>query len=283
VFNAQALGAGFAGEMVRRGDEQFAADHLRDDAVRIGFADFLGGDMAAVAQHRDVVAQGEEFLNAVGDVDERDAAGFQLAHELEEIGGFGGGERAGGLVHHDDLGAGADGGGDLHELFAAGGERADDGVGIDVGADGGEHGLGARAEFAALDEARAARQVAEAEILGDAQVGAEREFLMHHGDAEFAGHQRSRRMDDLAVEADLAAVGGVHAGEDFAERALARAVLADERVAGAALHSEAHPVEREHAGEALGDAVELEEGHGKEGRASRPEEPRLIRRIRPTG
>src|SRR6478609_4244030 len=48
----------------------------------------------------------------------------------------------------------------------------------------------ASTEFAAVDDAGAPRQVAEAEVLGDGEVGAERELLVHHGDAELASLER---------------------------------------------------------------------------------------------
>ena len=51
---------------------------------------------------------------------------------------------------------GADGGGDLDQLFAARGKRADERVGVDVGSDGGQHRAGAGAEGGAIDETGAA-------------------------------------------------------------------------------------------------------------------------------
>ena len=54
----------------------------------------------------------------------------------------------------------------------------------------------------------------------------------------------------------------MHSGENFPQRAFARAVLPDEGVAGPALHGETHPVERKHAGEAFGDPAEFKKRHG---------------------
>ena len=68
-------------------------------------------------------------------------------------------------------------------------------------------------------------------------------------------------MDYLPIEPQLAGVGGVDAGENFPERALPRTVFPDQRVARTALDRHADPVEREHAGEALGDRVEFEVSH----------------------
>ena len=59
----------------------------------------------------------------------------------------------------------------------------------------------------------------------------------------------------VAVDADLAVVVGVHAGEDLHQRRLAGAVLADQRVHLAGAKLEVDAVERGDAGEALGDRL----------------------------
>ena len=67
---------------------KFAADHLADDASRLGGWNRLGGDVATIAQDGDVIAKGEEFFHPVRDVDERQAPGFQRADEAKKLGGF---------------------------------------------------------------------------------------------------------------------------------------------------------------------------------------------------
>ena len=84
---------------------------------------------------------------------------------------------------------------------------------------------------------------------------------MHHGDAELTGHERVGRMNQPSIELDFAFVRGVNAGENLSERAFARAVFADERMATAVVDGEAHAIKRQHAGEAFGDLPEGEEGH----------------------
>jgi hypothetical protein len=49
-----------------------------------------GPDMAPVAQHGERVAEREQFLEPVGDVDQRDAAGEEAADEPEEFVGLSG-------------------------------------------------------------------------------------------------------------------------------------------------------------------------------------------------
>ena len=67
---------------------------------------------------------------------------------------------------------------------------------------------------------------------------------------------RAGEADRLAEDDDAAAVRRVDAAQDLAERALAGAVLAAERVARPGGDLEADVVEREHAGKPPGDVLE---------------------------
>ena len=84
---------------------------------------------------------------------------------------------------------------------------------------------------------------------------------MDHGDAQLAGDERIGGMNSIAREVDFTFVGCADSRENFTKRALARAVLADQRVATAALDIDAHAVERQHAWETLGDFMEGKEAH----------------------
>ena len=217
--------------------------------------------MAAVAQHRHLIAELEDFLHPMRDIDHRDAALLQMRQQLKQMLAFVRGERTGRFVHDDDPRAGADRGGNLNNLFLASRELANRLVNVEVSLDFAQHGAGALAHLRAVHPASAAGQVAEAEILGDGEVWTEGEFLMDHGDAELAGHERVGRMNPPSVELDFAFVRGVNAGENLSERAFARAVFADERMATALFDGEAYTIERHHAGEAFGNILEEEKGH----------------------
>ena len=86
---------------------------------------------------------------------------------------------------------------------------------------------------------------------------------MDERDAVPAGVEGRRRTVRTASDGDRARVGCQRAGEHVHQRALARAVLADERVHFTALEREGHPVERDGRAEPLGDAVDVEEGHSR--------------------
>jgi hypothetical protein len=68
------------------------------------------------------------------------------------------------------------------------------------------------------------------QIVGDREIGHQRQLLEHDGDAEPARPGDVADRDRRAVDADLAGVGPVDAGENLGERRLARTVLAQERV-----------------------------------------------------
>jgi hypothetical protein len=259
-FDAKNLGAEFAIEMGGARVDDFASDHLLDDALGIRGGDGFGGDVFAVAQDGNGVAQAEDFFHAMGDVDDGDAAGFEFFEEREKMFAFADGERTGRLVHDDDFRADTESGGDLGHLFLAGGEVLHGGIDVERGFDFFEHAAGALAHGGVIDATKEAREFAEAKIFGDGEVRAEGEFLMNHGDAKPAGGERIGGMNDLAVEKDFAGISGVNAGEDFAEGAFAGAVLADQRVAMAALDGERDVVEGEDAGEAFGDVLNSRKG-----------------------
>ena len=135
------------------------------------------------------------------------------------------------LVEDDDAGAAADRRRDLHHLLLADGQLADDSMDVDVGADGREHLARRLAHPGATTNVRRRGQRAETEVLGDRQVLAERELLMDDADAGGERLLRSVKATRAPDNYDVPGVGLIDAGEDLAERALAGAVLAAQRVA----------------------------------------------------
>ena len=68
-----------------------------------------------------------------------------------------------------------------------------------------------------------------------------------------------------SLKADFAGVRLVDARQDFYQRGLARAVLAEQRMDFAASDVEIDVVERERSGEALGEAGDVEQRFGRRG------------------
>jgi hypothetical protein len=86
---------------------------------------------------------------------------------------------------------------------------------------------GARFNIAAVDPAkRMPIFPPQKNIFGDRKMGRQQRFLMHHRNARRRGLGWIAKPDRLPSESHLARIGSDHAGDDFHQRRLARAVLA---------------------------------------------------------
>ena len=253
--------AGLVGEIARIAHVDGAADHHADELVGrdVGRADAV--DAAAVAQHRDAVAEREHLGHAVRDVDDGDAVGLQPRDQREQQLGLAVGQRRGRLVHHQDARVLADGLGDLDHLLLGDAERVDDDGRIDVEADRVEQAFCVGQDLAAVDGAgnAALRLAAEKDVLRDVEIGDEREFLEDHGNAEFLRVRGRGDRDLLALVEELAGVGLVGAAQHLHQARLAGAVLAEQHVDFAGVERKGHVVQRLDAGKLLADAAQLEQ------------------------
>jgi hypothetical protein len=82
----------------------------------------------------------------------------------------------------------------------------------------------------AIHERAFHRLHAEHDVLLDRQVGSNRQLLIDHADATGAGVERISRPIDRPVKLHLAFIRRMGTGKHLHERALARAILADQRV-----------------------------------------------------
>ena len=105
-----------------------------------------------------------------------------------------------------------------------------------------------------------ARVAAGKNVLGHRQIGAEVDLLVDGADAQALRVQRGRGADGLAIQAHIALVGGVHAGQHFDEGGLARAVLAHEGVHFTGKQAQIDAREGPHGTELLGHAGKLQHG-----------------------
>ena len=101
---------------------------------------------------------------------------------------------------------------------------------------------------------------AEKHVLGHGQIGRDAELLMHHGDAGRARVARRAEAGLPAVEQETAGEFRMHAGDDLHQRALARAVLADETMDLAGGKREVDATQRLDAAEGLRDLLQFEDG-----------------------
>ena len=114
-------------------------------------------------------------------------------------------------------------------------------------------------EVQAAQQAGAPLRVTQEDVLGDGLVGGEVELLVDDRDAEVLGLGRIMDLHRLAVDADLAGIALICAGQDLDEGRLAGAVLAGERHHLAGVEGQVHVVEGLDAAEPLADSARLEE------------------------
>ena len=178
---------------------ELAADDEVDDLLDIGLADQPLGDVAALVHDHDAVADHEQVLQPVGDQDDADAAGADLADEIEHGVDLGDRQRRRRLVHDEDQRIERGGAADRDALALAAGEVFD----LEPRA----RRCGCRAARACRPRPRAScalsrsgtprmrrsRLAAEQEIAGDVDRVAEREVLVDHLDPLGAAHRRARR------------------------------------------------------------------------------------------
>ncbi len=119
---------------------------------------------------------------------------------------------------------------------------------------------GAIEELPAVEERAAPGLAAGQDVLGHGQVAGQAQLLVDHGDPGPQGVGGRARREGPAVERHRAGVGLEDAGRDAHERALAGAVLADDRVDLPGPEIEIHAVEDPDLAEALADGPHLEEG-----------------------
>ena len=255
------LQAGFTDHGSPRGKiaRQFAAHHQLNHLAPGDSVDRPLAHVAAVAEHHHPVGNRNHLFQPVGDGDDADPLPSEVADDVEQSRGLVTGERRGRLVHHDDPGIERKRLGDLDELLLRRREPSAGHVEVDVHAQPGEEFCRPLPLLAAGDEARPRLLLAEEDVLHGGQPGNERELLVHDGHARRPRVVRRAERRLPAVDRDRPLVGPMGTAEHLHERALARAVLAQQREHLAGREPEIHPAERLHAGERLHDARHLEQ------------------------
>ena len=79
------------------------ADHGRDELVHVRLPDGFCHDHLSVSQYGDLIADFEDFIHLVGDVDKGDSLFLQAVDDFEQLLHFRFGQRGGGFVQDDDF------------------------------------------------------------------------------------------------------------------------------------------------------------------------------------
>ena len=217
-----------------------------------------------VAQHRDAIRERPDLRHPVRDVDQRHTIGAQPAHHVEQSFGLLPGQRRRRLVEREQPHAGTQCPHDLQQLTMRRSERAGAHPWPDLPlqAEPGQQRAGARGQRRTVEQdAAAASDVADEQILRHRQVGQDVRLLMDDANTSGMGVGRRPQADCRAVDAKLAGVRLMHALDQPQQRGLARTVLADEGEDFAGPHLERDVRQRLHHAEALAGAANLEKGY----------------------
>src|SRR6202035_6007287 len=131
---------------------QVAADHETYHAVVVYIGLLQHSGYGTISKRNNAVRALLDFMQAMGDEDDADAARLQFGHDLEQAVGLRQRQARGGLVHDHDLRAQRERLGDLDKLALGEREIGNRRVGLEVRAEPVEQGLGARLYRSSIDQ-----------------------------------------------------------------------------------------------------------------------------------
>ncbi|MNX85707.1 hypothetical protein D3C86_1175570 [compost metagenome] len=237
----------------------FPAHHHADDVITRHIGGSVSADIFAVAENRELVGDLEQLVHLMGDVDDADAALPEITNDAEEMLDLALRQRRCRLVHDENVGIVGNRLGDLDHLTACHRKLTNTGFRIEIDTQPLKQGLGAAIHFAVINEAQPVfRLAADPDVFRNRHVSHQVQFLMDHGDAVLQRIERGIETDRRAFQANFAVVRLVDAGENLHQRRFAGAILAHQRMHGAALEVELHIIERHDAGKFLAYAIRCE-------------------------
>ena len=266
------------GRLLVHAEEHLTPDHQRGQLLLGRALARKRLDLLAAPEDRHPVGDLEHLVQLVADEDDGHALAGQRAQDPEELERLLRREHGSRLVEDQDLRAAEEGLQDLDPLLLADADVLDARVRVDGELERLGDLLDALFGGVLVEEHLLARWLdPEHDVLGDRHHRDQHEVLVDHPDPEVDRIAGRAHLDRLAVDEDLALVRPVEAVEDVHQRRLPRPVLAEESVHLAAPQVEVDAVVRDHAREALRDALQLENrrfvGHVVaivRGRTSRP-------------
>ena len=160
-----------------------AAHHHLDQTIIVGFRDEAIAHRFPIAQHGDAVADFKDLFEVMRDENDRNTLPAQLAHHLEQMRHFGGGQSCGGFIQHEDTGVERERLGDFDKLLFGHRQFPDRHIERHVDLKPGHNVLGAFAHGFAVQQAKPRAQFAgEEHIFNRIQIGDEAEFLKNDAD-----------------------------------------------------------------------------------------------------
>ena len=241
---------------------QLPAHHLGDDEVGGQLLGGPGADVLAVPHDGNFVADAEDLVHFMADIDDGNALGPQLVHNGEQGLHLGGGQGGRGLVQNQHLAVGGYGLGDLHQLHLGHTQGAQLGRGVKIQVDLLQHLGGVLIHLVVVHHGDGSHLLggipAHVDVFADAALGNGLQLLMDHGDAPVQGIQRSLDLYGFSLVDDFALVHVINAEHAFHQRGLAGAVFTHQGVNGAGAELQLRVVKRLDAGERFDDATHFQ-------------------------
>ena len=156
------------GELLR----QLAANHHADQGILVGLLHRQGADVLTISQYGDALAYPRHFHQAVGDVDDADAAGPQLGDNIKQALPLDIREGRCRFVQEEDARPLGDDAGDLRQLLLGDAQAAHFDAGVDVHAQFDQGLFPPLVHGGPIHHADAiARRLTEEDVLGHAEAG----------------------------------------------------------------------------------------------------------------
>lgn len=217
-----------------------------------------GRHVAAVAKHGAVVGQLFDLVHPVRDIDDRHALTSQAFEQRKYTGHIRRSQRRRGFIKDQNPGLTRQGFRDLDHLPTRQRQTFHRRERMDVfGTRTRQCRLGNATLRLAIDQAEAGRWIRDADVVGHAQIGHERQLLKDAGDTGAHRLLRMREPTFHASEHDAAFVGLDDARHDLDQCRLARAVFTEQCMDAPGRHGEVGMLERTHAAVALGHLYQL--------------------------
>src|SRR5215210_5056172 len=250
-------------------ERHFAAHHQLGEVVLVRLRGHPRPDDPAAANDGDPVGNRQHLVELVADEDDARALGLEAAEDAKDLERLLGRQHGRRLVEDEDSRAPIERLEDLDPLLLPDAQLVDADARVErepqlLGED-----CDPSLSLASIDDpGRTDGLLAEDDVLGHRQDGHEHEVLMNHPDSATDRVRWVADGDDLAVDPDLTLVRPDEAVEDVHQRALAGAVLPEQRVNLAGYDVDSDAVVGDGAGEPLRDPAHVEHGRDVGHRAS---------------
>ena len=235
-----------------------APDHQGDQVIGGGFFDIFGCHILTIPQDSDAVGHNVQFTHTVADVNNADAAGFQLADALEQRFGLFIGQRACRLVHNNNVGGKGNRLNDLDHLLLGDIQLGNRGQRVEIQTKVHKVFLRFAVHFAVIHKTELVERLAsQKHIFSNGQPRYKHQLLMDDADARLAGILYTVDGNFLAINKDLALVFLVNAAQNFDQGGFTGAILPQKRVDLAAAQIKLYTLQGVYTGKALVDACHL--------------------------